>query len=347
MRRPGKRQDVPAALAEAGGNLERAAKLLGREVRFVKRWAERAKTGEGFGNKPGGGRKCLVDADGARFARRTACKGRRVCCKTIAKRLFDTGHTTRRVCAETVRRALRRGSHGLVYKRLDKRQRLTQRHRVKRVAWAERYLHKPFGDWMWTDSKIFLEQKVSSKGHWQHVGQQPTVEVDKHPNKIHAYAGLTSTGVTTLYPVTGTTGLPSRGTRGVGAAEYSEVIENHLIPEGNRIFQGRPFTVYEDGAPAHTSRLASQTWNKYSHVRVVRSAPCSPDLNPLENLWSIVDDRLLGVTYPNRQAFMKDLQKQWGKITAAECKRLCSSMPRRLQKVISVQGGHIERNTYT
>ena len=243
MRAPGKREDVPAALAKAGGSLNVAAKLLNRDVRFVKRWAARANAGKGFGNEPGQGRKRLIDADGARFARRAACRARRVCCKTIATRLFHTGHTTTRVSPETVRRALQRGSHGLVYRTMDKRQRLTLTHKVKRVAWAEQYMHESFGNWMWTDSKIFLEQKVSSKGHWQRKGQQPTVEVDKHPNKIHVYAGLTSTGVTTLYPVTGTTGLPSRGTRGLGAVEYCEVIENHLIPEGNRLFQGRPFTV--------------------------------------------------------------------------------------------------------
>ena len=208
------------------------------------------------------------------------------------------------------------------------------------------HLHEPFQDWMWTDSKIFLEQKVSSTGHWQRPGQQPTLEVDKHPNKIHAYAGLTSTGSTTLYPVTGTTGMPSRGTRGLGAKEYCEVIENHLVPEGNRLFQGRPFTVYEDGAPAHTSKLATQTWQKYPHIKVVRAPACSPDLNPIENLWNIVDDRLLGTTYQNRHAFMHELVRKWEETTAAECENLCSSVPRRLQKVINVQGGHIERNIY-
>lgn len=190
MRAPGKREDVPAALAKAGGSLHVAAKLLDRDVRFVKRWAARANAGKGFGNEPGQGRKRLIDADGARFARRAACRARRVCCKTIATRLFHTGHTTTRVSPETVRRALQRGSHGLLYRTMDKRQRLTLTHKAKRVAWAEQYMHESFGNWMWTDSKIFLEQKVSSKGHWQRKGQQPTVEVDKHPNKIHVYAGL-------------------------------------------------------------------------------------------------------------------------------------------------------------
>lgn len=347
--RLGKRSEVPVALAAVGGDEHAAATALGRDVRFVRRWSERVRQGKGFGNEHGGGRKRKLTQSSVKYAKQLACRRRKLGCKTIAQRIKKAGltkHPHESVSESTVRRALKRGSHGLVYKALDRRQRLTETHKHQRVDWATAHRNDDIGDWMYTDSKIFLQQKASNRSRWQRRGSQPVVEVDKHPNKSHVYAGLTKYGVTDLYAVTGTTGLPSRGTKGVGAAEYCDVIEKHLVPEGNRLFRGRPFTVYEDGAPPHRSKLAAATWEKYPHVSVVRGPPCSPDMNPIENLWNIVDDKLTSMVFQSHRAFAQELWRQWRVTGEEQCKPLHSSVPRRLAKVIRAGGGHIERNLY-
>ena len=47
---------------------------------------------------------------------------------------------------------------------------------------------------------------------------------------------------------TRTTGMPISGAEGVGATEDCRVIEETLVPEGNRLFGEAQFVVVEDGA---------------------------------------------------------------------------------------------------
>ena len=258
------------------------------------------------------------------------------------------GHTEDLVSRHTIARSLKRGRpEGLCFRALDKRQRLTGTHKAKRVQWANDHKKSNFANWMWVDSKVFVQHKASHRKRWQRRGKQQPCEVEKHPNKAHMYGALTSNGLSRLLPVSGTTGMRIEGCKGVGAKEYSRVIEDLLVPEGNRLFQGQPFVVVEDGAPAHRSQLASRTWKKHPHIAVKRATPCSPDIHPLENVWNIVDDKMMGMNFRSFNRFLNELQSQWAKIGPPLCKKLCDSVPRRLIKVLERGGSHIERNIYT
>ena len=66
----------------------------------------------------------------------------------------------------------------------------------------------------------------------------------------------------------------------------------------------------------------------------------SPDLNPIENAWSIVE-RHLETVHPTSDRGLWDAMKEaWDKIDNDQLLRLCGSLPRRLQAVKEAQGGH-------
>ena len=269
-------------------------------------------------------------------------------CKTIAKRLLKVGHTKEVVSRDTVARSLKRGNpERLVFQPQDKRQRLTVTHKAKRVAWANQHQTQDFTKWMWVDSKIFRQHKASNRRRWQRRGKLRPMEVENHPNQAHMYAALTPHGVSELVAVSGTTGLRNQRGKGVSAAEYSHIIERLLVPAGNRLFIGQPFIVYEDGAPPHSSKLAAATWAKYPHIKVVRSPPCSPDLNPIENLWNIIDDKMMGMQFQSFPKFLTELQRQWATIDTSLCLKLCKSVKARVTKLLDRAGSHIERNIYS
>ena len=82
--------------------------------------------------------------------------------------------------------------------------------------------------------------------------------------------GMTWWGVTTFQLVTGTHHLPRKylnlRTRqlqvGVGSKEYNDVLQQHFIPEGNRLFQQsghwiENWQLQQDNAPAPRQR---RTW---------------------------------------------------------------------------------------
>lgn len=68
--------------------------------------------------------------------------------------------------------------------------------------------------------------------------------------------------------------------------------------------------------------------------------PQSPNLNPIENLWSVLDGNEPPDRRSNRATFLNVLKEAWTNIDKDVLKSLVESMPRRLQAVIQAKGAH-------
>ena len=64
----------------------------------------------------------------------------------------------------------------------------------------------------------------------------------------------------------------------------------------------------------------------------------SPDLNPIENLWRILNDNTKYRKPSNEEDLFEVLQESWQKIDGNITKKLVFSMRRRCEAVISNQG---------
>ena len=75
---------------------------------------------------------------------------------------------------------------------------------------------------------------------------------------------------------------------------YTDTMSKFMKPIGLRVFPSGPWWYLHDNAGYHTSRM-STTWFHNNGVDCIKIPPCSPDLNPIENLFSYwkkrVDDR--------------------------------------------------------
>ena len=99
----------------------------------------------------------------------------------------------------------------------------------------------------------------------------------------------------------------------------------------------KEMTFVQDRAPAHTSK-ATQTWCQKNLPNFIDKngwPENSPDLNPIENIWSTED--------PAPQT-MKELKRRlrfaWKYVTLDTLKEFAHSMPsKRLENVIK-KGGH-------
>ena len=66
----------------------------------------------------------------------------------------------------------------------------------------------------------------------------------------------------------------------------------------------------------------------------------SPDLNPIENIWSLLKHRI-GKHFPTtRDEVITAIQTEWSQLTASDISRACQSMRERCQAVIDANGGH-------
>ena len=101
----------------------------------------------------------------------------------------------------------------------------------------------------------------------------------------------------------------------------------------------------EDGAPYHKG-VASERRAELEKDGWIGWGPGiwpanSPDLNPIENLWHILRDRIRKrkVQPRTKEALIEALQEEWVKLDMKIVNDLIDSMPRRLQAVIDAKGG--------
>ena len=70
--------------------------------------------------------------------------------------------------------------------------------------------------------------------------------------------------------------------------------------------------------------------------------PDSPDINPVKNLWSIMDEVVNKDLTPKTMKDMKrGFKPAWKKIPLSTLHHLSHSMPKRLRTVITNKGGNV------
>jgi hypothetical protein len=124
--------------------------------------------------------------------------------------------------------------------------------------------------------------------------------------------------------------------------DYIGILENHLKESAKKAKLGRRFVFQQDNDPKHTAKIV-KNWFQTNKIDVLSWPAQSPDLNPIENLWSHLDAkvRALSTKPKNASELMQFLQEQWELISPDFTQKLVNSMPKRIAEVIRVKGHHI------
>nr|KAG5690281.1 hypothetical protein BaRGS_035030 [Batillaria attramentaria] len=134
-------------------------------------------------------------------------------------------------------------------------------------------------------------------------------------------------------------GLGPRRGIGITAQRYmDQVLHLHVLPffqaHGNWVFQ-------HDNARPHTAR-ATQDLLQRSGIQVMPWPALSPDMNPIEQFWDLLQTLLNRVVpRPTTVAELdRAVRQAWANIPRAASNTLVRSMTRRCQAVIDANGGH-------
>ena len=217
-----------------------------------------------------------------------------------------------------------------------------------RTQFAAKYGSKSkfFWDkWLFTDEKYFgLSEKSNSKNDviWtDSPNKVPVVKKPKNDPKIMVWGGMSSMGLTPL--------IFFEQNEKLTAQKY---IRKVLIPivkninereeeTGNltttKLFKNNNDWIYQqDGASSHTAKNI-QTWlsnNVQTFVPKSEWPGNSPDLNPIENLWSIMESKLYERgNYQTIDDLIENIKDVWQNIPVATLQKLSRSMQKRLKQV--------------
>ena len=117
------------------------------------------------------------------------------------------------------------------------------------------------------------------------------------------------------------------------SANYVDILENHVVSfVGNGIFM-------HDNAPIHTARLCKDFLRNQA-ITTLDWPPCSPDINPIENVWGYMKAKINSLTNPPKTGaeLRIEIQRQWNSVPVFILHNLYRSMFRRIQKVLRSSG---------
>ena len=138
------------------------------------------------------------------------------------------------------------------------------------------------------------------------------------------------------------TGITKPVEKTLNSSQYIAILESCLEVSAEKIENPLSNLIFmKDNAPCHVSKMMKEYFCKQNYT-VMDWPPQSPDLNPIENLWSIVKYRLSKLEIAKKEDLIKNFMSEWKKLEDNQiCKNLVDSMPKRVKEVIKNKGGAI------
>jgi hypothetical protein len=285
-------------------------------------------------NKSRSGRPRALTVRERRDVIRQAIKKPFVSVQSLADDIATSSKKT--VCAQTIRNVLH--SAQIYGRAARKKPFINAVNRRKRLDFAKANINKTMDFWeniifsdeskfniFGSDGRKFVWKKCNAELDKQNL--QPTV---KHGGgHVMVWGCMSYNGVGQLAFIDGI----------MNAEMYIDVLRNNLRQSAAKLGIGETFQFQQDNDPKHTA-MKTKEWLLYNVPSQLPTLPQSPDINPIENLWHILDMKIRKRKISNKNDLKKALVEEWQKIPQEVTQKLVRSVPNRLQAIINAKGMH-------
>ncbi len=288
-------------------------------------------------SKSSGGRPSKLTSANIRHAQRLISSGKADTAVDVAKALRNI--TNQSLSTQTVRNSLKVAGMKAVVRK--KRPFLSKKHRQQRMDFALAHQDWTVEDWkkvVWSDeTKINRMGSDGRKWAWKKAGEGLSDRLVEGTKKfgggsVMVWGCMLWDGVGNAVKIDGR----------MDAELYVQILDEDL--QASIDYYGKTaedIIFQQDGDSKHTSGLARK-WFKENGFTVLSWPAQSPDLNPIEHLWSHLKRKLGGheVVPSGMLELWERVEMEWNKIDAEVCQNLIESMPRRVAAVLKAKGGY-------
>lgn len=273
------------------------------------------------------GRPSALDKRGCRQLVRVLNGDRQLSSAELNRQINGVNQT---IVDRTIRRYL--GRAGFKRVRATSKPLLTLLQQLRRRKWATAHKQFLFDTVIFTDEKRFVKRPDGPRMVWRRPGERLHPKCIRKTLKfgggsIMVWGAICRTHTFPLVRVVGT----------LDAHQYRKQILRKFVP----LMSGTQLVLQQDGAPRHTAHSTVEFLNRRNVPRLATWPANSPDLSPIENVWSWMEDRLKNRMCRTDDELWDCVQAAWAAVTPAILENLFDSMPRRLRLVRKHAGGSI------
>lgn len=320
---------------QGGHSAARVAQDFGVHVRTIQRLMVRYAQTNDVKDRPRSGRPRVTTPRQDNFIRTTALRNRFKNATEINLVMQRVGN--RRISHQTIRNRLH--EQGIKARRPVIKPRLTVAHKAARLGWARAHSQWRLAQWnnvLFSDeTRICLRSIDGRRRVWRRRGEQLNDNCVQEKTSfgggsIMFWGGISSAGKTQLVRVNGN----------LNAQRYiNDIIVPHVHPYAQRV--GNNFVFQQDNARAHTARVVTNHFAQQG-ITVLPWPACSPDMNPIEHVWSQLKSAVYKRVDDNTTlAQLEQIALQeWGNLPQHRIRRLIRSMTSRVRECIQKIGSH-------
>lgn len=238
--------------------------------------------------------------------------------------------------SQTIRRRIKETA--LRCRRMRKRQRLSPAHVASRERWAMQRIHWRQNQWqrvIFTDESRFRLFRADGRIRvWREPRQdllpQHVQIAEQQGISLHVWAGITANSRTDLVFLE----------RNVNGQTYGDLLQTQMMPFIERTFGGAQHCILQDDNAAPHRAAEVQRLKHQLGLRTLRWPSRSPDMNPIEHVWSYMKRQIRQHPPGNVRQLRQMMTDAWRRLPQELLRRLILSMPRRVTSLLLARGGY-------
>jgi transposase len=315
-------------LTKAGHSQREVSSLLSVARTTIESVNKKFSTTGSVVNKLSSGRPAKISPSGVRVLSRIAVRNRRSSLSVLTGYYNHARKTS--VSKWTVRRHLHKtGFHG---RAAAKKIPLSSLVAANRYQWCRERIALDINYWkniIFSDESRFGFNSDGRVWVWRRSNErfhhECTVARNRTSQTVMFWGCITYDGV----------GLLIKCSNKMNANEYLKVLDMAAI----NVTSSCSLVYMQDNAPIHRARIVTD-WLESNDVDVLQWPPYSPDINPIENVWSHIKDAMNRMCpKPSTLAELETaVQAIWSSVSLDYLQSLYHSMPKRMKLCVKARG---------